>query len=265
MSVDYREILNRRLLAPSTGRIDVLSKLKHFALINYALPKSRLQPYIPEDRFEIPEFTIRGEKLAMMSAVPFFDEDFHFIRMFPFLKFSFGQTNYRVYVVDRLTGEHVVWFFGTTLGSPVVYLPKSIWRIPWHYADYKINCDYDNQLNRYRSFEYLIESKWGGARIKVEDSGQPVSAMEGFSTLEELKLILTHPLAGYFYRLDQKVGSYSVWHKEIPITRAEPKDLYFTLYERLGLLSKDEMQTPHSVFLCPLTEFTVLLPPKVVA
>jgi hypothetical protein len=261
----YREILNSRLVVQPGGRIDVLSKLKHFALINYALPKSRLERYIPEDRFIIPEFRIGGEKLAMMSAVPFFDEDFHFIRIFPFLKFSFGQTNYRVYVIDRESGEHVVWFFGTTLGGLVVYLPKSIWRIPWHYANYRIDCDYDSKDNRYRVFEYLIESKWAAARIKLEDTGEPVSLVEGFSTIEEMQLILTHPIDGYFYRSDKRVGSYSVWHQEIPVTLARSKDLYFSLFERLGLLSKEEMQEPHSVFLCPLTEFKVLLPPRVVA
>ncbi|NJN05593.1 MAG: hypothetical protein HC814_03245 [Rhodobacteraceae bacterium] len=45
-----------------------------------------------------------------MSAVPFLDLDFHFDRVLPFAKFVFGQTNYRVYVIDRRTGEHAVWF-----------------------------------------------------------------------------------------------------------------------------------------------------------
>ena len=100
MSTEYRDILQRRLIAQPSGRLDVLSKLKHFALINYALPKSRLEPYIPASRFEIPEFIIGGRRLAMMSAVPFVDQDFHFIRLFAWLTFSFGQTNYRVYVID---------------------------------------------------------------------------------------------------------------------------------------------------------------------
>src|SRR5262245_2210240 len=129
-NTEYRAILNRRLAVRPDGRLDVLSKLDHFALINYALPKSRLEPYIPASRFEIPEFMIVGRLLAMMSAVPFVDRDFHFIRMFPFLKFHFGQTNYRAYVIDKQSGEHGVWFFGTTLGSALVYAPRGLWRIP---------------------------------------------------------------------------------------------------------------------------------------
>ncbi len=244
--------------------MDVLSKLRHFALINYALPKSRLEPYIPASHFEIPEFTIGGKRLAMMSAVPFVDVDFHFIRLFPGITFHFGQTNYRVYAIDKRSKEHVVWFFGTTLGSPVVYIAKGAWRIPWHYARYQIDCSYDAQANRYKTYQYRIKSKWCHPNIQLEDTGQPISSVEGFTSSEEMQLILTHPVDGYFYRSDHKIGSYSVWHKEILFTSGRAHDLYFSLYERLGLLSRDEMQHPHSIFMCPETEFTVFLPPKVV-
>jgi Uncharacterized conserved protein (COG2071) len=264
LNTEYRAILNRRLVARPNGRLDVLSQLKHFALINYALPKSRLEPYIPDSRFEIPEFTVGGRRLAMMSAVPFVDVDFHFIRLFPFLKFHFGQTNYRVYVIDKKSKEHVVWFFGTTLGSPLVYAPKVAWRIPWHYARYRIECDYDGQINRYTTYQYTITSTWCSARITLEDSGEPVSSVEGFASFDEMKLILTHPIDGYFYRTDNKVGGYSVWHEEIPCTVGRPHELYFSLYEELGLLSRDEMQHPHSVFMCPAIEFKVFLPPRVI-
>jgi Uncharacterized conserved protein (COG2071) len=241
--------------------MDVCSKLKHFALINYALPKSRLEPYIPQSHFDIPEFAIGGRQLALMSAVPFFDVDFHFIKA-PFLKFSFGQTNFRVYVIDRKSGQHAVWFFGTTLGSYIVYFAKGAWGIPWYHARYQSEHDYDYQLNRYTSYKYTIDSKWCNAKVDLEDSGLPVSPVEGFATSDEMKLILTHPLDGYFYRSDNQVGKYSVWHEEIPFTAGRANNLYFSLYEDLRLLSKAEMQNPHSVFICPETEFKVLLPPR---
>jgi hypothetical protein len=241
--------------------IDVRSKLKHFALVNYALPRSRLEPYISSAHFEIPEFTIGGKQLALMSAVPFFDADFHFIN-FPLLKFSFGQTNFRVYVIDKKSGEHAVWFFGTTLGSFVVYFAKGAWRIPWHHARYQTECEYDNQLNCYSKYRYTINSKWCNARVDLGDTSVPASLVEGFKSSDEMKLILTHPVDGYFYRSDHQVGKYSVWHKEIQFTIGQAKDLYFSLYEDLGLLSKDEMQHPHSVLICPEAEFKVLLPPR---
>jgi hypothetical protein len=242
--------------------MDVRSRLQHFALINYALPKSRLEPHIPADRFEIPEFLIDGQPRALLSAVPFLDADFHFQRLFPFLKFRFGQTNHRVYVIDRATGEHCVWFFGTTLGSWVVQLPRLFWRIPWHQARYRIDCRYDSAARRYERYRFQVTSSWCDAEIEIEDTGEPVPLASGFSSPDEMAFILTHPLDGYFYRLDGRLGTYSVWHDRIPITVGKPKNLRFGLYERLGLLSREEMQTPHSIFLCPETEFLVSLPPR---
>jgi hypothetical protein len=250
----YRTLLHKHLIPKPSNLLDVRSTLKHFALINYALPKERLTKYIPLDRFEIPEFEIGGRRLAMMSAVPFLDVDFHFIN-FPFIRFRFGQTNYRVYVIDKKTGEHCVWFFGTTLGSVIVYAARLLWRIPWHYAQYSIQIE----DSRWR---YTTESDWGEAEIEIEDLGEVVSVTEGFESYDQMKLILTQPIDGFFYRLDDALGSYSVWHDEMNIRQGRTKNSYFGLYERLGLLSRDEMQKPHSIFLCDAILFDVYLPPR---
>jgi hypothetical protein len=49
------------------------------------------------------------------------------------------------------------------------------------------------------------------------------------------------------------------------MTVGQARQLYFAVFERLGLLSKAEMQQPHSVLICPATDFTVFLPPKTLA
>ncbi len=257
-----RTILANRLHRRPPAWWDVRSDLLHFALINYALPKSRLEKYIPAGRFLIPEFDVNGQKLALMSAVPFVDSDFRFVRLAPWLKFRFGQTNYRVYIIDRQTGEHGVWFFGTTLGSRLVHPAQWFWRIPWHYARYQVNFDYDQLGGRYTHFAYHTTCGWASAEIEVEDTGQPVSLQAGFSSLDEQILILTHPVAGFYDRRDGRPGSYTVWHEEIKLTQARPRRLYFSLYERLGLLTRQEMQQPHSIFLCPRITFDVHLPPQ---
>ena len=79
--------------------------------------------------------------------------------------------------------------------------------------------------------------------------------VEGFDSLAAFQLILTHPVDGYYQRADGRLGGYSVWHERIPLTVGRGRHLYFGLYEQLGLLSRAEMQQPHSVFLCPETEF----------
>ncbi len=261
MKQDTRAILQQRLIKPPGHWIDVRSNLRHFALINYALPKNRLEPYIPA-RFTIPEFEINGRFQAMMSAVPFYDEDFRFVYLAPWLKFGFGQTNFRVYVIDQQTGEHGVWFFGTTLGSRLVYAAQLLWGIPWHFARYQIDCRYQPVLGRYERFSVQAACEWGSTVVEIEDTGQAVPLQAGFHAPDEMKLILTHPIDGYYYRRNGRLGSYTIWHAEIPITLGKPKQLYFSLYERLGLLSREEMQQPHSIFICPAIEFDVYLPPK---
>lgn len=258
----HETLLQKRLVKPKGGLIDVRSTLHHFALITYALPKSRLEKYIPADRFEIAEFMINGRSQALLSAVPFYDEDFRFVHLAPWLKAGFGQTNHRVYVIDRQTGEHGVWFFGTTLGSPIVYAARWLWGIPWHYARYQMNCQYDAKNGRYSTFTFNVASDWCEATIDIADTGAPMTRLDGFTSLEEMQLILTHPVDGFYYRLNGRLGSYSVWHNLILLTIGQPKNLYFGLYERLGLLSRAEMQKPHSILICPQTEFEVYLPPK---
>jgi hypothetical protein len=264
-------LLQQRLAErPSPNRLDIHSDLLHFALINYALPKQRLEAHILMDRFDIPEFDIHGQKLALMSAVPFWDADFRFVRLAPWLKWQFAQTNYRVYVMDRATGQHVAWFFGTTLGSPIVYAARALWGIPWHYARYAVDCvraggtvgkPATANNERYGRYTITTQSDWAAAEIDLHDTGQAITCQPGFGSMAEMQLILTHPVQGFYTRLNGRLGSYSVWHDLIPLTMAQPQHLYFSLYERLNLLSPTEMQQPHSIFLCPRTTFDVHLPP----
>jgi hypothetical protein len=254
--------LKQRLEPRALGLIDIVSELHHFALINYAVPVERLRPHIPE-RFEIVEFPMDGGARALLSVVPFVDVDFHFAKL-PWLTFRFAQTNHRVYVRDRKSGEHVAWFFGTTLGSRWVHLAQLLWRIPWHHARYAVDCDFDESARRYRRFRYDIDSTWCSARVDLTDTGRPATLLDGFAHEEEMTLVLTHPVAGFFHRRDGRVGTYSVWHEVIPMHVGEPRDLHFSLYERLGILSAEEMQRPASVLLSRRTVFTIHMPPRVV-
>ncbi len=258
---EARAALDARLAHRRAGKLDIDAPLHHFALITYAVPVERLTAHIPADRFEIPTFAIDGQPFALMSVVPFIDAGFHF-RLLPFIRFHFAQTNYRVYVIDRETGEHAVWFFGTTLGGWPVHLARLLWKIPWYPAKYAWDCAFDDAEGRYRAFRYRARSKWASARIDVVDTGVPAGTLPGFASREEMVLILTHPMDGFFYRLDGAVGTYSVSHPVLPLTVGEAKDLHFSLLERLGVLSAEEMQRPHSVLLCRETAFHIYMPPR---
>ena len=196
---NYQDILTERLQRTPLGWWDIRSKLRHFALITYAVPKERLAPHIPSSRFDIPEWDIDGTPYAFLSVVPFVDVDFHFARLAPFAKFRFAQTNHRVYVIDRHTNQHIVWFFGTTLGSRVVHLAQTAWRIPWHYARYHVDCALDETTGQYTRFQYQATCDWCETEIDITHDRQAVGIPPGFTSMDEANLVLTHPVQGFTF------------------------------------------------------------------
>ncbi len=79
--------------------IDILCGLKHFAITTYAVPADRFEGLFP-DRFELDTIDVDGKKVGLLSVVPFIDVDFT-SAVFPFPKFTMGQTNYRIYIIPE--------------------------------------------------------------------------------------------------------------------------------------------------------------------
>ena len=257
----YQEKLKERIhKGINEGRWSAHTTLDHFALINYALPAERLRPHIPE-RFDIPTLDVDGEQRAFISAVPFIDRDFHFPNVSPSPRYQFGQINYRAYIIDKHSGEDVVWFFGTVLGSYWYNIPRRLWKMPWHRGDFDTQFA-TNRMGNYQTYQIHINSSWGKARIELKDTAEAVTVGEGFESVGHMKLFLTHPVEGFYYRTNGKIGTYRIWHPEMMLTNGEAEFLYFQPFEDLKLLSKEEMRHPHSVFICPEIFFKVELPPK---
>ncbi|MBI1289649.1 hypothetical protein GC173_00200 [bacterium] len=258
------DALKRRLRRPAAGRLDAVTRLRHFALINYAVPAVRLRPHIPGDLFEIEEFPIGGRPMALLSIVPFVDKDFRFPGLLPGLSWRFAQTNHRVYVRHRRTGEKSVWFLGTTLGHWSVAIPRTLWSMPWYRARYRVDCQYSRLEGRYRHWSFEADSDWASLRYDLQDTGEPVRSMEGFRSRAEFLLTMTNPVTGYFKRLDGRLGRYSIWHPLMTrLTRASVKSAWCGLYERLEIMSREELARPHSAFLLPQVTFQVSLPPTI--
>ncbi len=118
---------------PATSRFtDAYTTLQHYCQVNYTVPAHRLKDII-NPRFEPTVIDMKGSH-AIVSAVVFKEKDFHYPKM-PFLgNYTFSQTNYLTYVYDKITGQRTVWFFGTTLDHFSIFIPKYLWRFPWHDA-----------------------------------------------------------------------------------------------------------------------------------
>ena len=249
------------LRAPKAGGLDVRTTLRHFAIVTYTVECAALERHLSE-RFEPERIQTSGGERALISVVPFFDVDFRFVRM-PWPQFSFGQTNYRAHVIDRETRERCVWFFGTCLGSPLIIVPRHLWRLPWHHGRFRFDCDWSRPEGRYCRYQLQTTSDWAPARLDLQDTGTPVTSLAGFPDLETGLVVLTHPLVGYYRRRDTQVGTYRVWHERIEASVANVRDARFPLLERLDLVSPEQQLVPHSVLLQHEIEFTIDLPPRV--
>lgn len=246
---------------PTPKGLDVLCKLQHFALITYAVDPIRFKHLIPP-RFQLDTIEYQGKTVALMSVVPFIDIDFT-SAVYPFPKFTMGQTNYRVYVIDQNTGERCVWFLGTTLDSWTVVVPRRLWQLPWHRAAIQFDCIQDAS-GLYHQYKMKTDSSWAASELHLTQSENDTWQYQGFPDLESYRVFLTHPLAGFYYRRDGKLGTYRVWHGKLAPRPAKLLHARFELLDRFNLVSLDEQQCPYSVMIEPINEFTIYLPPIVI-
>ncbi len=254
----FEDFLHER---PAPTGIDVLCKLQHFAIITYAVEPSRFDGLFPE-RFKLDTVEVDGEEKGLISVVPFIDVDFT-SAVYPFPKFTMGQTNYRIYIVDTETGERCVWFLGTTLDSWTLAIPRLIWNLPWYPGSVSFNCDFSVDTGLYAHYSMETEANWAPASVVLKQESSQNIELPGFADTETGLVYLTHPLAGFYFRRDGKLGTYRVWHKKLNVLPARLESASFGLLKKMGLVTETEQQDPHSVLIEPINKFTIYLPPKV--
>ena len=74
--------------------------------------------------------------------------------------------------------------------------------------------------------------------LALEDTGQPVTKLDGFSGLETAWVILTHPLVGVFHRRDGNLGMYHIWHDRLFCTTGRVLSARIGLFDRLGIVPR---------------------------
>lgn len=258
--MEYQRITENRIQNRGTrSYLDVNTELEHFAIISYKVPLEKIEHLIPKP-FKLWTYSENNQAYALVSAVPFKDKDFSFYRISRFPKFNFFQTNFRTYIIDERDKSHSAWFFATTLGSITSLIPKKLWKMPWDYAKYTFS--FKKNKGRYSEYKMEFKSKLGNGIIEIESTGNEVNLLEGFENIQEQVHILTHPIIGYYNISEKELGTYQIWHPQINLKEGKAKHLYFELFEKLGFLSKSEMNNPHSVLITPKIEFDILLPPK---
>lgn len=145
--------------------------------------------------------------------MPFLDRSFHF-RGAPWPRLSCGQVNFRTYVRHRGDGRTGVWFFGTSLDSRWVTVPRLLWRMPWHREQVRVSERWFIEVN----------GGFGGLALDLEPTETPLGQADW----------LIDPELGWYQRRGGGVGRYSVWHEPLGLRAAavaEPSrvDLLATL------------------------------------
>jgi Uncharacterized conserved protein (COG2071) len=242
---------------PRVRGLDATTRLDHFALVTFAVDPGSLAGVLPAGlEPEIRRLDDGGER-AFVSAVSFRDVDFRFA-IAPLIRASFFQTNYRAYVRDR-DGRRAVFFFGTTLDSPLVVLPRLLWGMPWHGGRTRIEAEWADD-GRCLAYRHRSATGWGAADVELGGTGKPAGGLDGFADAEDAAAVLTHPLDGFFLKPNGRLGRYAVWHDRLRPELGHARRARYAVFERLGLVTPDA--TPHSVLLQRSIDFDVLLPPQ---
>lgn len=215
------EIKNRIDIRLKRSLIDFNTKLAHFSIISYKVPLYKIKHLIPSP-FKLWTFNENGVEYALISAVPFKDKDFCLYRILRFIKFSFFQTNFRAYIIDTRNNTHCAWFFGTTLGSITSIIPKYLWNMPWSFGKYKT--DFVLNENKYLKYHMDFVSKQGHGKINITSSEKEMRVHQGFNSLEEQEFILTHPIVGYYHNLNNRIGTFEIWHPKMKLFEGHTKD-----------------------------------------
>jgi len=260
---EVRKLKDYLIERPTPKGIDVLCSLKHFAIITYAVPSERFKGLFPE-RFRLDTVEINGQEMGLVSVVPFIDVDFT-SAVFPFPKFTMGQTNYRIYIIDTETGERCVWFLGTTLDSWTLAVPRYVWNLPWHSGKVDFDCSINPESGLYDKYRMETTSNWAEASVDLVQAKSDTLDFPGFPDVESALVYLTHPLAGFYCRRDGKLGTYRVWHEELHVKPAQLKSAKFKLLSNLGIVNEAEQSSPYSVLIEPINQFTIYLPPTVIS
>lgn len=242
---------------PRLRGLDAATTLEHFALVTFAVDPAALRSTLPAGLEPEVRQLDDGSERGFVSAVSFRDVHFRFA-FAPWLRLSFFQTNYRTYV-RAPDGRRAVFFFGTTLDSPFVAIPRIAWRMPWHGGATVIEAEWAAD-GRCLTYRHRSTGRWGAAEVAISGTDQPMGRLDGFADEDDAAVVLTHPLDGYFVRPNGRLGRYSVWHARLELQRGVARVARYAVFEELGLVAPNAV--PHSVLLQRATDFDVLLPPK---
>jgi hypothetical protein len=227
-------------------------------MVTYAVEPARLARCLPEGII-----VDERDGIGLISAVPFLDRDFRF-RALPFAKVSCGQVNYRAYV--RHGEQRGVYFFGTSLDSVFVLLPRIVWRMPWHRDRMRIDATWEDVRGTHSGCSaYHLEAhgSWGASVVRARGTGRPMADPACFTESDDCRATMLDPFVGWYGRRNRRggrgLGRYTVWHEPLELEEVVVDEARFQVFDDLDLL--DAAQAPLAAGVQRSVAFDVHTPP----
>jgi hypothetical protein len=220
--------------------------------LSYLIPQERLRPEIPDHM----RFAVNLENKTIISLVMFHSRNVK-ASFFPFLGFDYDQANIRTYVFDPVTGKPAVFFLRSGISSPFISAVTRVLGIPWQTISMRLAVENDSD----RPYRYSVQGDWGGDfNIDLMEDKDPPAGLQPFLTLQEAALFLTGPTVG-FYGSSGILIRFEVRHSVIKPSTGRIKAINIPIIVQSGLLTDEELWSPHNVLVATHAFFSVSMPP----
>jgi hypothetical protein len=227
-------------------------EMRDFGIVTYSVDPDRLAALLPHS-FEPAVFALDdGTACAFVSAVPFHVASLTMAGIR--IPLGFVQVNYRAYI--RRHGERCVWFFGSSVSSRAVLVPRELYGLPWHFTESNLEATWLDGPGS--AYALHASGDWGAADLVCSASGEIVGRLDGFTDTHETQSVLTAPLSGFCLRGDGALLELRVRHPLLQAQTGSARVARFPVFEGLNLYAPDA--APHSVLLLQSTTFDVLPP-----
>lgn len=227
--------------------------LSPLAVVTWTIEPERLARALPAG-VDPDVVDVDGTPVALGSLVAFVARDFHF-RGVPFVRHSFGQVDHRVHV--RRGDQRGVWFVAASIDSPVAWLPRAVWAMPWHHDRIRIDAEPDAHLDRGDGLRRFDLSTTGGTRgseieLVVGGDDQPDGGYDVAA--------ITDPTLGWYPRTRGGIASYEVRHPPFELRPMVARHAVAGALRHLDLIDQD--QPPLAAGVAAASTLELLTPPR---
>jgi len=222
--------------------------------ISYLVHVSRLRGLIPVN---LDPATI-SDGNVFVSVVALHNTRMRLSRL-PLINFSYNQLSLRTYVVDPGTRKPGVFFLRSGVTSKLITTFSNLLKIPWEDIQFAIQASIDDS-GRY--VKYTAAGTWGEEIfIDAQEESQEPKSILPFENREKIFEYIMGGSIGFF-ALPGELLRFEVRHSIIEPRFGKVTHINLPILASSGILTEEEIHTPHNVLLAPHGRFRVFLPPE---